>query len=70
MITNIDQKPNDRTFHTIEITTGTQFMSQLNNALRSHFNNPSTYGVNHFIVSTSDEAGEGRKQDIRIHAFK
>ena len=59
---NLNQKPNDRTFHTIEITTGTQFMSQLNNALRSHFNNPSTYGVNHFIVSTSDEAGEGESK--------
>ena len=58
----IDSLPNDRKFNTIEITTGTQFMKQLNDALRSHFNNPSIYGVNHFIVSTSDEAGEGESK--------
>ena len=50
------------TFDTIEITTGTKFMSELNARLISHFKNPSRYGVKKVIVSTSDEAGEGESK--------
>jgi 5'-3' exonuclease len=49
-------------FDTIEITTGTRFMSELNSKLIAHFNNPKRYGVNKIIVSTSDEAGEGESK--------
>jgi 5'-3' exonuclease len=49
-------------FDTIEITTGTRFMSELNSKLISHFSNPKQYGVNKIIVSTSDEAGEGESK--------
>lgn len=60
---NYDElQPPKRTFHTIEITTGTKFMKDLNNALKKHFFDPSKYGVNHFIVSTSDDAGEGESK--------
>ena len=49
-------------FDTIEITTGTQFMKELNSELIQHFKNPSKYGVNNIIVSTSDEPGEGESK--------
>ena len=49
-------------FDTVEITTGTRFMSELNSKLIAHFNNPKRYGVNKIIVSTSDEAGEGESK--------
>jgi 5'-3' exonuclease len=49
-------------FDTIEITTGTRFMSELNSKLIAHFNNPARYGVKKIIVSTSDEAGEGESK--------
>ena len=49
-------------FDTIEITTGTRFMSELNSKLIAHFSNPARYGVKKIIVSTSDEAGEGESK--------
>jgi len=49
-------------FDTIEITTETRFMSELNAKLIAQFNNPKRYGVNKIIVSTSDEAGEGESK--------
>lgn len=57
--TNTKTQPS---FDTIEITTGTQFMRELNSKLIAHFNNPSHYGVNKIIVSTSDEPGEGESK--------
>ena len=53
---------NEPVFNTIEITTGTRFMKDLNQALNDHFSVPSRYGVNHLIVSTSDDAGEGESK--------
>lgn len=49
-------------FNTVEITTGTLFMDELNTGLINHFNNPEKYGVNNIIVSTSDIPGEGESK--------
>lgn len=57
---------NQHVFHTIEITTGTKFMKQLNTALTQHFSDPKLFNVNHIQVSTSDEAGEG---ESKIYEF-
>ena len=46
-------------FNTVEITTGTKFMKDLNKRLVNHFKNPSKYGVENLIVSSSDEVSEG-----------
>ena len=60
------EKDNNIAFNTIEITTGTNFMSKLNNSLKKHFNNPSNYDVKHLHVSTSDDVGEG---ESKIYEF-
>lgn len=49
-------------FDTINITTGTPFMKQLNHALVEHFNNPKHYNVERVIVSTSEIPGEGESK--------
>ena len=53
-------------FNTVEITTGTKFMAELNAGLLKHFGNPDLYGVKTIIVSTSDEPGEG---EAKIYEF-
>ncbi len=63
LATNIEPEVNTKpSFDTIEITTGTKFMGELNSKLITHFSNPSRYGVNKIIVSTSDDAGEGESK--------
>ena len=64
-------------FNTIKITTGTLFMKKLNQGLTDHFSNPSDYNVNEFVVSTSDDPGEGEskiyeriRKDENIHYKK
>ncbi len=61
-VSSTTKSDTDKVFNTIEITTGTQFMKDLNNALRDHFKDPTKYGVKHVIVSTSEETGEGESK--------
>jgi 5'-3' exonuclease len=46
-------------WNTTAITPGTIFMKELNDFIMKHFTEPSKYGVEKLIVSTSNECGEG-----------
>jgi 5'-3' exonuclease len=59
IIKSIKSKASPDPFNTVEITTGTKFMKELNKRLTNHFKNPETFGVKNIIVSGSDEPSEG-----------
>ena len=46
-------------WNTSAITPGTLFMNKLTQEINKRFNNPSEFGLEKFIVSCADEAGEG-----------
>ena len=56
-----DENINDtqNCFDTVLITPGTLFMKKLSDYVIKYFKNPSDFGVNKIIVSTSNEPGEG-----------
>lgn len=63
MLQDVSPSPSkESVFNTIKITTGTMFMKRLNQGLTEHFSNPSDYKVNEFVVSTSDDPGEGESK--------
>tara|TARA_Y100001935_G_scaffold145155_3_gene119949 strand:- start:2130 stop:3773 length:1644 start_codon:yes stop_codon:yes gene_type:complete len=47
------------TWNTVAITPGTNFMSKLGKAVTRRFENPSEFGVDEIVVSSSREVGEG-----------
>jgi len=47
------------TWNTAAITPGTLFMAALALAMQTRFNNPKEFGLEEFIISCADEAGEG-----------
>ena len=49
----------EETWNTSAITPGTLFMSNLSDAVKKRFNNPDEFGLDKFIISCSDEVGEG-----------
>ena len=52
-----DSKPD--AWNTAAITPGTDFMRQLNEKIKKHFNNPNDYHVKNIYLSLADEYGEG-----------
>jgi 5'-3' exonuclease len=47
-------------WNTSQITPGTEFMNSLMQSIQSHFaNNPLNFTVEHFVISTTHECGEG-----------
>ena len=72
MTKSIYKNKKSDTWNTAAITPGTVFMSELNKLIHKHFTTTKKY-KNEFIVSTSDEHGEGEHkifQYIRDHKDK
>lgn len=53
------KEPGSDPWNTTAITPGTVFMQELSAGVLAYFNEPSKYGINKFIISTSEEIGEG-----------
>ena len=53
------KEPGSDPWNTTAITPGTVFMQELSAGVLAYFNDPSKYGINKFIISTSEEIGEG-----------
>jgi 5'-3' exonuclease len=59
-IAKLFHKKNDPDpWNTTAITPGTNFMSKLNDKIETYYSDPSKYGVDGMIISTSKYAGEG-----------
>jgi 5'-3' exoribonuclease 1 len=56
--TIFEDKPH-KLFNTSLITPGTSFMKELNDSIKSYFNEPLKYNVCEIVLSTSDIVGEG-----------
>lgn len=56
---NVIKSENNRQWSTSAITPGTLFMEKLTIEIKKRFNNPIEFGLETFIISCSDESGEG-----------
>ena len=66
LMEEIDPDFTPMNWSTASITPGTKFMNTLGSYVKKHFSSPSKFNVEHLIVSTSAEAGEG---EHKIYAY-
>ena len=56
---NANANANANIWNTSAITPGTLFMKKLTSEIKTRFNNPNEFALDKFIISCSDEVGEG-----------